>query len=73
MKITAYLLLAFVVITAVISSGCLQQTNPSSSGGQELTQSQMDDQALQAVQAEMDNSIDQMTADQIEAELLNQG
>jgi protein-tyrosine-phosphatase len=72
MKRTASLLLALAVITAVIASGCVQQAGPSS-GGQELTQSQMDDQAAQAVQAEMDNSIDQMTADQIEAELLNQG
>lgn len=73
MKRTASLLLALAVITAVMASGCMQQTVPSSHGGQELTQSQMDDQASQAIQAEMDNSIDQMTAEQIEAELLNQG
>lgn len=69
------------LIAAVLISGCVQQggTGPAgggttgTGGGQQLKAAQMEDQAAQAVQQEMDNAIGNITLEEIQNQLLQQG
>jgi PBP1b-binding outer membrane lipoprotein LpoB len=74
MKLAGILILA-VLLTAVFISGCVQQdTTPATpGGGKQLTQSEMEDQALQTLEQEMGEAIENMTMEELENELLQQG
>ena len=73
MKLIGTFLLAFIVLGAVAVSGCVQQQDTAPTGGEELTQAEMEDQAYRAVEQEMEQAIDDMTLEEIENELLAQG
>ena len=67
-----------VLLAAVLISGCVQDTGTDGTdtgptGGEQLTQAEIEDQAYQALEQEMDQAIDQMTLEELENELLSQG
>jgi outer membrane lipoprotein-sorting protein len=66
------LALVFVVlITAVFISGCVQQA--ATGGGQQFTAAEKEQQAYNTVEQEMEQTLGNMTLDNIENELLTQG
>ena len=71
MKLAGALLLV-VLLVAILISGCVQDTG-TTTGGEQLTQAEMEDQAYQALEQEMGDAIDQMTLEELENELLSQG
>lgn len=71
MKIAGAIVLA-VLLAAVLVSGCVQRTEGPPTTG-ELTQGQAEEQAYQALEQEMEESLEDMTLEELEDELLQQG
>jgi PBP1b-binding outer membrane lipoprotein LpoB len=71
MKIVLALVLA-VLVTTVLISGCTQQPSGQSGAGK-LTQKQAEGQAFQAVQQEVDQALGNITLQEVQNELLQQG
>jgi len=69
MKMTLTLIFV-VLIAAVFISGCVQQAT---TGGEPATGKLAEDQATQAVEQEMDLAIGNITLEDVQNELLNQG
>jgi PBP1b-binding outer membrane lipoprotein LpoB len=73
----AFAIVLALLVSAVLISGCTtvptggQETGEPS--GAQMTQSEKESQALAAVEQEMDELIDNMSMEDLENELLNQG
>ena len=72
MKLALTFVFALLVATVFIS-GCVQQQQAPSTGGQPLTASEKEQAASNTVQQEMDQAIGDMTLEDLENELLAQG
>jgi len=66
----AFALVLVVLVAAVAISGCVQQA---ATGGEPATGKLAEDQATQAVEQEMDLAIGNITLEDVQNELLNQG
>jgi hypothetical protein len=72
MKLTGTLVLGLLLV-AVLIAGCVQQPTGPSGDGAQLTQAEMEQQAYNTLEQEMEQAIDEMTLQEIENELLQQG
>jgi outer membrane lipoprotein-sorting protein len=72
MKLALAIVFALLVATVFIS-GCVQQQQAPSTGGQPLTAEEKEQQAANTLEQEMDQAIGNMTLEDLENELLTQG
>lgn len=69
----AFTLAMVLLVSAVLISGCTTHPGDSGTSTGQLTQAQKESQALAAVDQEMEQSIGNMTLEDMENELLQQG
>jgi hypothetical protein len=69
MKLIFTMLLAFLVVTAVMTSGCVTQDGD---GGGQPAEADPEEQAFKAIEDEV-GALDDMTLEDIENELIDQG
>ena len=70
MKLAGTLVLS-ILLAAVLIAGCVQQPEGPGVDGQ-LTQAEMENQAYDTIEQEMENAIESMTLEELENELLLQ-
>lgn len=71
MKLAGVLVLG-ILLVAVLIAGCVQQPEDLDGDGGQLTQAEMEDQAYDTIEQEMENAIESMTLEELENELLLQ-